>query len=454
MPSNRDPSETLPQAEQQDWDIHPAALVEPPASRPDLMPAELLHCAGLQEATLSSPTEPASELTPPVAADTFSDSTSQTKPAKSGFTRFVSTTIHYSLIAPARYLCLVTLLGVLSVIPVLQLAVLGYFLEISGRLARGEKLKDCLFLMPQAARLGMAAVAIYLWTLPIQLLGYYAYAAELIQPGNPQANGLRTGAVVLVFVAFLHLTWAWARGGKLFSYLWPAPLKFVKTVWRPSFWNEVSNRFWQFLVSLHLPRLVWMGLRGAIGTLVWIIPPAVIFIAATRNGETGLAGLIGFFGLVMMGVVVMYLPMLQVQFAADNRLRSMFAWRHLRRQFRSAPIAFWLGTTATLLLAIPLYLLKIEPTPREVVWLTSVVFVFFMLPAHLVTGWAMRRANKRDAGTRWWHRVIRWSCRLLTVPVVFAYLFFVYLSQLTSWDGLVTWIQQHAFLVPVPYVGT
>jgi hypothetical protein len=366
---------------------------------------------------------------------------------------FVGRTLHYTIVTPARLLCLVTLLGALSVIPMVQLAVLGYMLEISGRLARGERFRDSLILLPEAGRLGLAALAIYLWTLPIQLLGYYAYAAELIEPGNPRTFGLRTGAIVVVAIAFGHVTWALTRGGKLSHYLWPQPIRFLKNAWRPSFWSATSDRLWEFLVSLHAPRLLWLGFRGAIGSLAWIILPALILIGATRNGETGLAGFIGFVGLLMMGFVVMYLPMLQVQFAADNRLRSMFAWRTVRRNFRNAPIAFWLGTTATLVLAIPLYLLKIEATPREVVWLTSLVFVAFMLPAHLVTGWATRRALHREAGTRWWHRVVRWNFRLLTLPIVFFYLFIVYLSQLTSWDGLATWIQQHAFLVPVPYVG-
>lgn len=361
--------------------------------------------------------------------------------------------LHYLFVAPARLLCLILLLGILSVIPVLQLAVLGYFLDVSGRIARGVRFGDSLYLLPQAARIGMALAAIYLWTLPIQLLGYYAYAAELIQPGNPKAYQLRAGAMVLVGIGFLHLIWAWARGGKLSHYLWPAPVTFVKQIWRPNFWNSVADAFWRFLTSLQMPRLVWMGLRGAVGSLAWIVIPALILIAATRQGQTGLAGLVGFFGIMMMGAVVIYLPMLQVQFATDNRIQSMFACRRVRGAFRAAPIAFWLGTTATLLLAIPLYLLKIEATPKEVVWLTSAIFVVFMLPAHLITGWAMRRAQARQPGQRWWHQAIRWSFRLLTIPIAFIYLFFVYLSQLTSWDGLTTWLQQHAFLVPVPFVG-
>jgi hypothetical protein len=362
-------------------------------------------------------------------------------------------TAHYTIVAPARLACLIALLGILSVVPILQLAVLGYLLEISARIARGGRFQDSLILLPQAGRIGMAVLAVYLWTLPIQLLAYYAYVAELIEPGNPRGASLRIGATAVALIALVHLTWAWVRGGSLKNYLWPQPLRFFRQAWRPSLWSNASDDLWRFLKSLRIPSLIWLGLRAAIGTIAWILLPALMLIGAIRNGETGLAGLVGAIGLLAMGFVVMYLPMLQVQFATDNRIRSIFAWRSVRHSFRAAPIAVWLGTACTLLLAIPLYLLKIEATPKEVVWLTSIVFIAFMLPAHLVIGWAQRRAINREPGGRLWHRGIRWTFRLLTLPVVFTYLFFVYLSQLTSWDGLATWIQQHAFLVPVPFVG-
>jgi hypothetical protein len=43
--------------------------------------------------------------------------------------------------------------------------------------------------------------------------------------------------------------------------------------------------------------------------------------------------------------------------------------------------------------------------------------------------------------------------RALMVPVVGVYVLFVYVSQYTSWDGLATWVQQHAILIPVPFLS-
>ncbi len=37
--------------------------------------------------------------------------------------------------------------------------------------------------------------------------------------------------------------------------------------------------------------------------------------------------------------------------------------------------------------------------------------------------------------------------------IVVVYLVVLGASQYTSWDGVDTWVRQHAFLVPVPFVG-
>jgi hypothetical protein len=42
---------------------------------------------------------------------------------------------------------------------------------------------------------------------------------------------------------------------------------------------------------------------------------------------------------------------------------------------------------------------------------------------------------------------------MLMPAVVGIYLLFVYVSQYTSWDGLLTWVQQHAILIPVPFLS-
>ena len=351
-------------------------------------------------------------------------------------------------------LSLVTLLAVMTAIPVIQLISFGYLLNVAGRLASGRKLFEALQWRAAAGKIGLALVAILLLSVPIRLLTHWATVAEVIAPGTQKAELLRVGAVLLTLAVMAHLSWAWARGGRLRHYLWPSPRLWFASVWRPSTWLAAADRLIAMVRSLEIPRLFWLGLRGAVGTLIWL-SPTIAIIAVTRNGQTGIAGLVGGIAFICLGVVLLYLPMLQANFAAENRLRAMFALRKIRGDFRRAPWA-WLGAMflTLVLLPIPLYLLKIEPPPSELMWLPTWFFIVLMLPARVASGLALRRARSKPEPVGVWAGFSRWTVRLLTPAVVGVYLLFVYLSQYVSWDGLQTWVQQHAVLVPVPFVGS
>ncbi len=347
---------------------------------------------------------------------------------------------------------LVTILAIMTAIPFVQLISFGYLLDVSGRLTAGQKVKDALRWRSAAGQIGLAFAAILLWSLPIRLLTHWGTAAEIVSPGIAQADWLRLGALSLAVLAMLHLSWAWARGGRLNHYLWPAPLEWLKRAWRPSTWMGLADSLWLMARSFECPRLFWLGLRGAIGTLIWLLPATVI-IAVNRNGQTGAAGLVGALAFLCLGVALMYLPMLQANFAEKNRLRAMFAVKTIRQDFRHAPWAWLTAMFLTLvLLPIPLYLLKIEPPPPELIWLPTWFFIAFMLPARIASGLAMRRARSKPEPKGTWAKLSRWVVRFLIPPVVGVYLLFVYLSQYVTWNGLQTWVQQHAVLVPIPFV--
>lgn len=356
---------------------------------------------------------------------------------------------------------LVVCLAVLAAIPVVQLVTFGYLLDVAGRLASGHRLRDALPHVGAAGKIGLVVVAVFVAALPVQLLAHWESVATLIAPGSVQTIVLRNAAVAAAVLGVVYLLWALARGGRLVHFLWPQPIRAVKQAWRPSTYRDLPDRLWSFTRTLEPGRFFWLGLRGFLGTLVWLIP-ATIIIAANRNGETGLAGLVGASALIALGVVLMYLPMLQVHFASENRLRALFEVRRIRRLFCYAPWAWLVAMILGLvLLPIPLYLLKIEATPREVVWLPTLVFVAFILPARVAEGLALRRAKRiaiahRDGAekpTGAWNFLSRWMVRLLMPAVVAIYLLFVTLSQYTSWDGLQTWVQQHAVLIPIPFLG-
>lgn len=363
--------------------------------------------------------------------------------------RWAATTIRRSF----ELLSLVTILAVMTALPVVQLISFGYLLDVAGKLTGGATIGQSLRWRSAAGRIGLALLAVMLLSLPIHLLTHWAGVAQIVTPGSPLADRLQLGALALTALSLIHLSWAWVRGGKLKHYFRPAPRLWMHQAWRPSTWLSGADRLWMLIGSLEIPRLFWLGIRGALGTLLWLLP-ATIIIAVNRNGRTGAAGLVGAIAFICLGIALMYLPMLQANFAEKNKLRALFAIRTVRADFCRAPWAWFLAMLLTLVvLPIPLYLLKIEPPPPELVWLPTWFFIAFMLPARVASGLAMRRTRSKPEPVGWWPAISRWTVRMLMPPVVGIYLLFVYLSQYVSWDGLQTWVQQHAVLVPVPFVG-
>ena len=103
-----------------------------------------------------------------------------------------------------------------------------------------------------------------------------------------------------------------------------------------------------------------------------------------------------------------------------------------------------------LLAAVPLYLLKIEMIPREAAWLPSLVFVIFLAPAHVLVGWAYARSWRRYRPRHWSVRALG---RIAIIPVSLFYVLVVVLAQYTSWGGIWSLFEQHAFLLPVPFLN-
>ena len=151
-----------------------------------------------------------------------------------------------------------------------------------------------------------------------------------------------------------------------------------------------------------------------------------------------------------MAIVVPFLPFLQIRYAVEGRASALFSRRAIRERYRRAPWAFAFSLMVLLLAAIPLYLLKIEMIPREAAWLPSLVFVVFLAPARLLTGWAYARSGRRDRPSHWFFRILG---RLAIIPVAAFYVLIVFLAQYTSWGGVASLYEQHAFLLPVPFLN-
>jgi hypothetical protein len=339
---------------------------------------------------------------------------------------------------------LVLALALLATYPIAQLLSLGYLLEASGRVARTRRLRDGFVGYRKAARVGSVFVGVSLLLLPLRLVSSMAQSARLIEPHSAADRGWSTALAVLSALFVLHVAGACWRGGKLRHFLLPAPTKVLREIRRGGAYSRARDAVCDFVAGLRLPYYFWLGLRGFVGGLAWLLIPITLLAAGRRVPPLGFLG-----GLLLM-IVVLYLPFLQTRFAAENRFRALFEVRPVRELFRRAPLAFGLALLATLSFALPLYLLKIEIVPREAAWLPSLVFVLFILPARLATGWACGYAGRRECYRHWFFRLV---ARLGMLVTATAYVVIVYFTQFTSWHGIYSLYEQHAFLVPVPFLG-
>lgn len=340
-------------------------------------------------------------------------------------------------------------LSILAALPVLQFLTLGYFLESSARVARSGRLRDGFIGVRRAARVGglLAGAAIAL--LPLWLVRFHADAAALIDPGGPIARRWRVALAIVALWTFFHLVAACLRGGRLRSFLWPFGHPF--RLWRRlrrggglSWYAESRDALWGFVAALRLGHYFRVGLMGFLGTFAWLAPPSVLIALGGRYP------ILGVIGMLLLAVVVPFLPFLQVRYAVEGGIRALFDRKAVRDHFRRAPWAFAFALLVLLVAAIPLYLLKIEMIPREAAWLPCLVFVIFLMPARLLTGWAYARSARRAAPRHWFFRVLG---RLAIIPAALFYVLVVFASQYTSWGGAASLFEQHAFLLPVPFLN-
>lgn len=343
-------------------------------------------------------------------------------------------------------LSLVLALAILAAVPILQFLSLGYLLEASGRVARTGRLRDGLIGFRRAGRVGGMVLGCWLVLLPLRLVASLTISADVIDPGGPVARAWKVGLGLAAGLTAIHLILALARGGRLRHLLWPFgnPCWMAKRLRRGGLYREARDEACDFVAGLRLPYYFRLGLTGFLGTLLWLLIPATL-IAAGRKWPV-----LGLLGGLLMGIVAMGLPFLQTRFAAEGRFAALFETRTARERFRRAPWAFAAALFVVLASAVPLYLLKIEMIPREAAWLPSLVFVAFLYPARLFAGWAYARSARRQARRHW---AFRGMGRLWMVPTAAIYVLIVFLAQYTSWGGLWSLYEQHAFLLPVPFLG-
>ncbi len=340
---------------------------------------------------------------------------------------------------------LVVGLSMLAAAPVLQFLSLGYFLESSARVARTGRLRDGLIGVRPAARIGSVAIGLWISITPTWLLAGYARSSELVAPGTLAPRLWRLAALGVLGLSLVHIAVACLRGGRLRHFLIPIgnPFWLRRRLKEGGLYAASRDALWGFAARLRLFYYFRLGLVGFLGTLVWLIPPAILIHQGLKMP------LVGVLGLILLALVVPFLPFLQIRYAVEGRLRALYSRREIRERWKRAPWAFAFSLMVLLLASIPLYLLKVEMIPREAAWLESLVFVVFLAPAHVLTGWAYARAGRRATPRHW---TLRWIGRLAIIPAALLYVLVVFLSQYTSWNGVQSLYEQHAFLLPVPFL--
>jgi len=335
-------------------------------------------------------------------------------------------------------------LAVLATVPIVQLLSLGYLLEASGRIARTGRLRTGFVGMRKAAQAGSVVLGTWLLLWLPRLASSLWFDACLIDPASRAARGWRMALLLTTAWVVLHAAAACWRGGRLRHFLWPRPIRFLRQVFRRGAYASARDAVWEFVVGLRLPYYFWLGARGFLGGLAWLAVPITLLAVGTK------VPVLGFLGGILLAIGLLYLPFLQTQMAAENRWSAMFRPATVRQAYRRAPVAFLIALLFTLALALPLYLLKIELLPREAAWLPSLLFVTSIFPARLLCGWAMARAGRRATPRHW---IFTIPGRLAMLPAAAVYVVLVYFTQYLSWHGVWSLYEQHAFLLPVPFLG-
>lgn len=386
----------------------------------------------------------------------------------------------------------------LANVPLLQLLSFGYLLEVAGRTGRTGKLRDGLVGIRKAGKIGAVLLGTWLLLLPIRILSdSFWYEAYLIDPASDQTLWLRRMQIILVIATVLHIVACWICGGKLKYFFWPviAPVSFglwacrkllgssitrpfLSTalgwispkltndicnasgpsdwflpliVWRKlragTIYQEMRDGLWHFFETLNLWHYFRLGTVGFVGSVIWLIVPTLLLVGATKL-QGAAAGLCAFFGIVVAVPVFTILLFLQTHFAAAKRFGCFFEVREVVRNFGRSPLAHLFALLTAMILAVPLFLLKIEDIPRELLWTLSVVFVLFSWPSRIAIAKAYHRGQQKQNASRWW---LRWPAIILALPIAATFVLIMFGSRYVSWHGAYSMIENHVFLLPAPF---
>ena len=344
---------------------------------------------------------------------------------------------------------LVAILAILAAIPILNFLALGYMLEAEGRVVRSGRFRDGMPFAGALPRLGSVALGVWFWLAVVRLVSLAANDAALVDPGGPAARRWAVAQAVITLLVGGHVLLAIFAGGRLSAFV--RPLRnlriFLAACRAGGAWRRSGEALAGVLDVIQPVRLLWLGVRGFLGALLWLLIPTILFasLRETRRPGQVLAVLLGG---GLLAVVLSWVPFLQARFAAENRLAAFRDVRGVREAWRRAPVAMLLAVVVLYAASLPLPLFKVLAPPRDVVPFLTPIFVLTIFPARLVvarvTAWAAARPTRR------W-LVIRAAVGLALLPLFGIYLFLLFFTPAIDALGRRVLFDHHALLLPSPF---
>jgi hypothetical protein len=346
--------------------------------------------------------------------------------------------------------CIILSLAVLAAIPGFNILTLGCLIEPQRRVALSGRLRDGFPLLVLAPRLGVLILGVLIFQLPLRFLGTrVSDALVLLGPEHPRTLRLATALTAFQWMIAIHLILAILNGSTPGCYLRPIRnfRRGMRLLFTANGRRELSAGIDAVLAVLQPVRHFMLGLRAFLGAVVWLLIPASLLVSYSPPDRANpVFGLLTALGVLLMIPVAAWLPLLQVQQAADGRFRSIFAVATVRRKIRTAPLAWMFSTVLLYAMTFPLYLGKIQLPPDDALLVLTPFFILLIYPARLAVAWAWHRGN-RPQTTRW---LLHVPVRLIMFPLLAGYGIFLMLTPAISELGRNAPFENQAFLGPAP----
>jgi hypothetical protein len=386
-----------------------------------------------------------------------------------------------------------------ATIPIVQLVTLGFFVEVTARVARSGRLRAGLMGAEQGWVVSCLMFGVAVTWLPLWVVSQMRYDASLIDPQAALVARWRMWEYAVFGLTVAHWLGVGLTGGRLRHFFWPLLVPwYVATgllkrvlstrwakgvvqrtvgVWFPrtvsayyqaeplSNWfvpavlwlhlrqgtllSAASARFWDGVGSLRPLYFFSWGLGAFAGLLLWFIGPTLWLLLATRAQNE--AGEVVFFvlGVVHLFVTLQYYPLVHCRYCATGRWSSYWQWRRAAQRYWASPLRLTLAAAATLVLTFPLWLTRVAMIPYELWWLLSGLYVLCLWPLWLLWGWAWYHATTRAIP------VGSWSWGLIWMPLfwslIAAQVLVTVLSIYTSWQGVFNLLLHPTFSIPTPF---